>query len=161
MKLKNETSRTVPIRGASFIVRIMESPNRIPRRSRWVQFFLVLLVIAAGIFLRSGTLTMPRWFANHWGDALWALMVYFGFGFLFPRAPVRRVALLSLVSAWGIEFFQLYQAPWINSIRATVPGRLVLGTTFYWPDLIAYGLGIAMGVGWESRAQRKREPREP
>jgi hypothetical protein len=73
------------------------------------------------------------------GDALWALMVFVGFGFLFPRASTLLTALLALTFAWGIEFSQLYTALWIDALRATIPGKLVLGTTFNWPDL------------WESR----------
>lgn len=43
--------------------------------------------------------------------------------------------------AWGVECPQLYHAPWIGALRATVPGRLVWGTTFCWSDLIAYTVG--------------------
>jgi hypothetical protein len=56
--------------------------------------------------------------------------------------------------AWGVEFSQLYHAPWIDAIRATPPGRLVLGNTFNWPDLFAYALGVGLGawVEWRMRA---------
>lgn len=56
--------------------------------------------------------------------------------------------------AWGVEVSQLYHAPWIDAIRAMVPGRLVLGTTFNWPDLPAYSVGIALGslAEWRWRA---------
>jgi hypothetical protein len=125
-------------------------------RNRIHYTLAALLVVAAGLFWRSGILPLPGWLSNNGGDALWALMVFLGFGFLFPRATTSRVALLSLACAWGIEFFQLYQAPWINSLRATIPGKLVLGSTFHWTDLIAYATGIAMGALWEGyRNQRE------
>jgi hypothetical protein len=54
--------------------------------------------------------------------------------------------LLALAFAWGVEFSQLYHAPWIDAVRATLPGRLVLGTTFNWPDLLAYALGVGLGA---------------
>jgi hypothetical protein len=56
------------------------------------------------------------------------------------------VALLALGVAWGVEFSQLYHAPWIDAIRATLPGKLVLGNTFNWPDLPAYAVGIVIGA---------------
>lgn len=112
-----------------------------------------LLVVVAGLFWRSGIVPLPGWLSNNGGDALWALMVFLGFGFLLPLAPTSRVVLFSLFFAWGIEFLQLYQAPWINSIRATLSGRLILGSTFHWSDLIAYAVGIAMGALWEWRRQ--------
>ena len=84
--------------------------------------------------------------SKYGGDALWALMVFVGFGFLLPRASTLVVALLALTFSWGVEFSQLYHAPWIDAVRATLPGKLVLGNTFNWPDLLAYALGIALGV---------------
>jgi hypothetical protein len=119
-----------------------------------------ILVVATGLFWRSGLIPMPNWLFNNGGDALWALMVFLGIGFLFPRAKTSRVAMLSLAFAWGIEIFQLYQAPWINGIRATIPGRLILGSTFHWSDLVAYAAGIAMGAlrEWGSGEKKTGNP---
>ncbi len=80
------------------------------------------------------------------GDSLWALLVFIGCGFVFVRASTLKIAWIALGIAWGIEFLQLYHAPWIDSIRTTLPGRLILGSTFNPPDLIAYAVGISAGV---------------
>jgi len=114
-----------------------------PRRNRAVYALLALAVVAAGLFWRSGVIPLPGWLSNYGGDALWAVMVFLGLGFLLPRASTLTVAMLALTFAWGVEFSQLYRAPWIDAIRATLPGRLVLGNTFNWPDLLAYAVGIA------------------
>jgi hypothetical protein len=126
-------------------------PERKRVRSRIVYALLVIAVVAAGLLWRSGIIPLPGWLSNNGGDALWALMVFVGFGFLFPRASTLAVALVALTFAWGVEFSQLYYAPWIDAIRATIPGRLVLGTTFNWPDLPAYAVGIALGAWVEWR----------
>ncbi len=115
-------------------------------RNRVLYAVLAVAVIASGLLWRSGFIPLPQWLSNYGGDALWALMVFLGFGFLFPRASTLVVALLSLSFSWGVEFSQLYHAPWIDAIRITIPGRLVLGNTFNWSDLIAYALGIALGA---------------
>jgi hypothetical protein len=107
---------------------------------------LAIAVVAVGLLWRSGLIPLPQWLSNNGGDALWALMVFVGFGFLFPRASTLTVALLALGVAWGVEFSQLYHAPWIDAIRATLPGKLVLGNTFNWPDLPAYAVGIVIGA---------------
>jgi hypothetical protein len=107
---------------------------------------LAIAVVAAGLFWRSGLIPLPQWLSNNGGDALWALMVFVGFGFLVPRASTLTLALLALSSAWGVEFSQLYHAPWLDAVRATIPGRLVLGTTFNWPDLPAYAVGVVIGT---------------
>jgi hypothetical protein len=112
---------------------------------------LAIAVIAAGLLWRSGLIPLPQWLSNNGGDALWALMVFLGFGFLFPRASTWVVALLALTFAWGVEFSQLYHAPWIDAVRAMTPGKLVLGNTFNWPDLPAYAVGVALGALVECR----------
>jgi hypothetical protein len=76
-------------------------------------------------------------------------------------------ALRALGFSWSVEVSQLYHAPWIDAIRATIPGKLVLGNTFHWPDLPAYAVGIAIGalIEWkcfpagEARAARINSPR--
>lgn len=73
-------------------------------------------------------------------------MVFFGFGAIFFRAPTYVIALLAVTFAWTVEFSQLHQAPWLDAIRATVAGKLVLGNAFHWVDLAAYLMGIALGV---------------
>jgi hypothetical protein len=115
-------------------------------RNRVLYALLAVAVIACGLLWRSGTIPLPPVISKYGGDALWALMVFVGFGFLFPRASTLLIALLALTFAWGVEFSQLYHAPWIDAIRATLPGRLVLGNTFNWPDLLTYALGIALGA---------------
>jgi hypothetical protein len=91
-------------------------------------------------------LTFPPFITKYGGDALWAVVVFLTVGFFFTAASTLRIALLSLAFAWSIEFLQLYHAPWIDSLRATLPGRLILGSTFNSPDLLAYSLGIALGA---------------
>ena len=57
-----------------------------------------------------------------------------------------RIALIAVCFAWSVEFLQLYHAPWIDGIRSTRLGHLVLGTMFNSPDLLAYVIGIALGA---------------
>lgn len=83
------------------------------------------------------------------GDALWALMVYFIFGFIFNKKSVLVIALLSIGFSFGIEISQLYHAAWIDAIRATPIGGLVLGFGFLWSDLLCYTVGVSVGVGIE------------
>lgn len=112
-------------------------------------------VMATGLLWRSGAFPLSAFMAKYGGDALWALLVFLGFGFLLRGATTGRVAALALGFAWAVEFSQLYHAPWIDAVRATRAGRLVLGSTFNAPDLVAYAVGIALGVvaecAWRQR----------
>jgi hypothetical protein len=107
---------------------------------------LIALVIAAGVLWRSGLLPLSSFQAKYGGVALWALVVFLGVGFVFCRSSITRVGLAALCIAWCVEALQLYHAPWIDGIRATRLGAMVLGSTFNAPDLIAYAVGIAVGV---------------
>lgn len=71
-------------------------------------------------------------------------MVYWLVAFVSPAASAVKVALTALVISYADECSQPYQAPWINAIRATTPGHLVLGSAFSWGDIVAYTVGIAL-----------------
>jgi hypothetical protein len=103
------------------------------------------LVVAAGLLWRSGMIPLPSFHLKYGGDALWALLIFLGFGFLFIRVSTLRAALMACCFCSAVEFTQLYHAPWIDAVRGTRLGGLVLGATFNWPDLIAYGAGIILG----------------
>lgn len=83
------------------------------------------------------------------GDTLWALTVFLGIGFLAPTMPTFKVAIVSVLFSYFIEVGQLYQAPWINHLRHTVLGGLILGNGFLWSDLLCYTVGVGLGAGAE------------
>jgi len=91
------------------------------------------------------------------GDILWAMMVYFGCRFLFVNMRKRVACVLALVFSYLIEISQLYHAPWIDSIRATALGGLVLGFGFLWSDILCYTVGVLLGIivdgllGWSRK----------
>ncbi len=135
----------------------LDTPSH-PHRSRLRNAILTLLVIAAGLLWRSGFVPLPSFLNKYGGDALWALVVFVGLGIVFDRTSTRQLALGSVGISWAVEFSQLYHAPWIDAVRSTLPGRLILGTTFNWPDLTAYVLGVAIGAGAEFLFLRRATP---
>jgi hypothetical protein len=123
-------------------------------RSRALYALLVVAVIASGLLWRSSLLPLPPFASKYGGDALWSLMVFFGLGLLFSRPSTSALAMLAICFPSAVEFSQLYHAPWIEGVRATLPGRLILGSTFNWPDIPAYALGVALGAGAEIRFRK-------
>ena len=108
---------------------------------RFTYFILIVATIIIGLLSRHYPV-IPLFI----GDVLWALMVYFIMRFLFINTSITRIVIYSLLFCYAIEFSQLYKAPWINSLRHTLFGRLVLGDTFLWGDLLSYTAGIAIGI---------------
>ncbi len=78
------------------------------------------------------------------------MMVFVGFGILFPKRRTISIALIALAFCVAIETSQIYHAPWIDSIRRTTLGKLALGDTFAWGDIAAYLVGIfaASAIEW-------------
>lgn len=116
------------------------------RRSRAACASAVLVVIAAGLASRRYPFLLPAFLGKYPGDALWALMVYCGLAFLFPAARASRLAAGALAFSCAVEVSQLYRAPWLDAIRSTTAGHLVLGSAFSWLDLVAYAAGVALGL---------------
>ena len=123
------------------------------RRSRWLIAILALLVIAVGLASRRGLAQFPAVLGNYPGDALWAWVVLLCVAWVQPAITRRRLVGVSLVVAFAIEFLQLYQAPWMQALRANKLAYLVLGNGFDPLDLLAYVVGIALGAevdwGWQ------------
>lgn len=115
-------------------------------RSRPIYFVAILAVITLGLLSRRYREFLPATLGKYPGDTLWALMVFLGFGFWFRRSPTMVVALAAFGFSVTIEVSQLYHAPWIDSVRTTLPGRLILGSGFAWSDLVAYTVGILVGA---------------
>ncbi|MBE7117617.1 DUF2809 domain-containing protein [Bacillus paranthracis] len=119
------------------------------KRNRLLYAMFTILVIILGLSSRKFAFALPALLNDYLGDALWALMIFIGFGFLFPKIEMKRLAFVSLMFCYGIEVSQLYHAEWIDSIRATTLGGLVLGYGFLWSDLVAYTIGVGVGFLFE------------
>lgn len=115
------------------------------RRSRILYLILTIMTIILGLLSRK-VLGLPEIISAYSGDILWALMVFLLFAFIFNKKPTIFILIISIIFSYGIELSQLYHDPWIDSIRATILGGLILGFGFLWSDLICYTIGIIFGV---------------
>ncbi|WP_354578951.1 DUF2809 domain-containing protein [Hymenobacter sp. UYP22] len=120
-----------------------------PARSRIFYALLSLLTVVLGLASRRYGAGLPGWVAAYAGDVLWALLVFWLLGWCRPRQPGRWVANWALLLAFGVEFSQLFHPPWLDALRYTTLGGLVLGRGFLWSDLLCYTLGVAVGTKLE------------
>jgi len=122
----------------------------INKRNRWLYGFIIIIVIALGLLSRKMDNIIPDFLNTYLGDALWALMIFFIFGFIFRDSETKEIALIGILFCYLIELSQLYHANWIDNIRKTTLGGLILGYGFLWSDLLAYAIGIGIGVAIEN-----------
>ena len=117
-----------------------------------VRALLCLAIIAAGLALREFGLGagMPASIVKYGGSVLWAAMVLFLVNILSGltglRLPRWRTGLISAAIAIAVELFRLVHAPWLDAFRLTPAGALLLGRIFSLWDMLAYGVGIILGV---------------
>jgi hypothetical protein len=113
-------------------------------------------VVAAGLGSRVFGRHLPWLVATYAGDTLYATMVVVGLALLMPRASTRALASWALAWSVAVEISQLYRAPWIDAIRRTMPGALVLGQGFLWSDLACYVVGVALGAAIDAAVLRRQ-----
>lgn len=122
------------------------------KRNRFVYFGVGCIVVALGLGSRRYETLLPPFLARYSGDTLWATMVFVAIGFMAARWSTRRVTTVALSLSYAVELSQLYHEPWIETLRQTTVGALVLGYGFLWSDLVCYTVGVALGAVIEARA---------
>ncbi|NJL60920.1 MAG: DUF2809 domain-containing protein [Methylacidiphilales bacterium] len=115
---------------------------------RLALFISIIFIVPFGYVVRfSQGLGLP-WLQDLLGsvayEIFWILLV----AFLYPKAVPWKVAIAIFIATCGVEFLQLWQPPFLQAMRSTLVGRLVLGNTFIWSDFIAYFVGSLAGWLW-------------
>lgn len=112
-------------------------------RSRLIYTGLALLTVGCGLATRPLRSVLGAELAENLGDGLWAALVYLLIAWWWRRQTSGRIALAAYAIAVAVECSQLCHAAWLEAIRQTTLGGLVLGWGFEWGDLVAYAVGIA------------------
>jgi hypothetical protein len=110
-----------------------------------------LLLFIFFIWLALATRHHPQWFypivAKYGGDTIWAGDFLFFFRAIFPKTSLLKLAIFNYLFGVADEVSQLWHTPWLDSIRHTTFGRLMLGLGFMWSDLVCYFVGTAIAAG--------------
>ncbi len=120
-----------------------------------------IVTIGAGLLCRMRKEWFPGVVNLYLGDTLYAVMMYFVMAFLFPSKSAYFKAFTALAICFAIELSQLYHSPFVDTLRNTLFGRLVLGSGFLWSDLLAYTIGVLFAVAIDllllcNRVQKNR-----
>lgn len=116
------------------------------KRNRIVYTILIFIVMGLGISSRKFPEILPIFLAKYLGDTLWALMFFLIIGFIFNKKSTLFVGISAVIFTYSIEISQLYHAQWIDTIRNTTLGGLILGFGFLYSDIICYTVGILIGI---------------
>ena len=116
------------------------------RRPRPVWIALIASVVLLGLASRRFAASLPGFVAAYAGEILCATAAFLGIDLLLSWSSTGRVTALALSLSVLVEVGQLDHAPWIDSIRRTTVGGLVLGYDFVWSELACYAVGVAVGI---------------
>lgn len=106
---------------------------------------IYLLLFVFCTWLALATRTHSQWFhsliATYGGDIIWATMFLFFLRIFFGKVTHWKLAIINFLLGAADETLQLYQVPWIQAIRHTKIGGLLLGFGFLWSDILCYAIG--------------------
>lgn len=115
-------------------------------RTRTNYLVLAVMTIAVGLIVHLRGAVLGPVLRDVAGDALWAVMITWWVSALAPSVRLAVRGAVAYTICLGVEVSQLYHAPTIDAVRATLPGRLVLGSGFDPRDLLAYAVGVIGAV---------------
>lgn len=129
------------------------------RRRRSTYAVATSAIIAVGLMCRWPALGLPWLVAKYAGSTLWGAMVYCGLRAINPRPSIPTSATIACAIAICVELFRLYRQPELDAFRATLAGKLLLGSIFSPWNMVAYVVGIACASGVDICEMRRRTVR--
>lgn len=120
------------------------------KRNRIRYFLISSVVCICGISSRKFPEIIPNWITIWLGDFLWTCLVYLILALLFHKRNPLFIARSAWIFSICIECSQLYHAAWLDAIRATQLGGLLLGFGFLWSDIMAYTAAVIVCYFFET-----------
>ncbi|NEQ72882.1 MAG: DUF2809 domain-containing protein [Okeania sp. SIO2C9] len=114
------------------------------KRYRITILICLILTLILGFVTKFYQGLFSEWLNNSFSsifyEAFWIFLVIF----IRPRLQPGLVAFWVFIVTCFLEFMQLWKPPFLQAIRATLIGRLLLGNTFVWWDFLYYILGCTL-----------------
>ncbi|EAW34615.1 DUF2809 domain-containing protein [Lyngbya sp. PCC 8106] len=113
---------------------------------RWIVFGILIALIPIGLASKFYQGPLAFWVNNSFSSLFYEMFWMFLVVFILPRLSPGWVAFWVFIVTSVLEFMQLWKPPFLQAIRATLVGRLLLGNSFVWGDFLYYVIGCV--VGW-------------
>ncbi|MFC7339474.1 DUF2809 domain-containing protein [Haloferula chungangensis] len=126
-----------------------------PDRKRSTLAFLLLTVILLGLGSRQFGNDLPHFISSNAGDALWTIAVYLSIAIILPKSSAWILGLGAFAISIVVECSQLIDVDWLNTLRKTLPGKLLLGAGFQWADLFRYFVGAMIALTTDALSQNR------
>jgi len=115
-------------------------------------FWIIFLLIPVGLSTKFYHGPLEQWVYLYLGDIFYPMFWYFLIRLVWPRFSIFSCAVSVLGFCTLIEFSQLWNSRFLQIIRHTFVGAVLLGSGFDWLDFVYYAVGVGLAVGidqWE------------
>lgn len=124
-------------------------PNRLHEKKFRRYILLSLLIIVPLGFLSKFYNGVGAFWVNNsasgvFYEIFWCLFVIY----LRPRWKLIWICLAIFLVTSSLEFLQLWHPPFLEVIRSTFIGKILIGTEFVWTDFLYYAIGCILGFLW-------------
>lgn len=119
----------------------------------------LLPIFIAGLSSKVAPGNTWEWFSHYGGDILYQIFLILLVLLIRPSTSPAQTAIGILIYSSAIECLQLWKPPFLQAIRPTLFGRLVLGSTFSWEDFFYYAIGSLLGWIWARQLKLTRKQR--
>lgn len=103
-----------------------------------------VITLTLGYWIRFTPLA-PEWLRDTSGGAAYVILCTLLAAVVKPNLSPARLATGAFLFTCAVECLQAWHPAWLDAIRRTLPGRLLLGTTFAWHDFPPYVAGAVLG----------------
>ena len=114
------------------------------------------VLVPLGFLVKYADPTASRWMNHHLAGLLYEIFWCLVFFFIFPRARTTTVAVSVFIVTSLLEFLQLWSVPFLDSIRHTWLGGVLLGNTFSVVDFLFYAAGCLLACYYMEWLRNRR-----
>ncbi len=108
----------------------------------------IVVLVPLGLMVKFYRGPGQAWLNNSFGGVPYEIFWILLFVFISPQISPTKASVGVCIATCLLEFLQLWQPSFLQAIRATLIGRLVLGNTFQWSDFPYYFIGSFFGWAW-------------
>ncbi|NER38162.1 MAG: DUF2809 domain-containing protein [Oscillatoria sp. SIO1A7] len=108
----------------------------------------ILFIVPLGLAMKFYRGPGQEWLNNSFGGVPYEIFFVLLVVFIWPQLAAVRAAVAVCLVTCLLECLQLWHPPFLQAIRATLLGRLLLGNTFQWTDFPYYFIGSFLGWAW-------------
>jgi hypothetical protein len=111
--------------------------------------FSLVLITPLGFMIKMYSGPPDSWISQHLAgsfyEIFWILIIYL---FLAERISIHIIPVFVFLLTSLLEFLQLWHPTFLEVVRSTFTGRVLIGSTFSWFDFPFYILGCIIGWFW-------------